>query len=300
MHVAATLPGRPPLAQLAPPASTHTSAEEPGRWNAVTDPCDDVRVAAGKAANGLRSARSHRPVEPPLGSDDRERTLMDPNMRATYVLLHGAGDVAWYWHHVAPMLRDRGHDVVAMDLPVDDDRAGLLDYADTVIEAVGDRSDLILVAQSFSGYVAPLVCERLSVNLIVLVAAMVPAPGESATDMFAHTRYPGPAEKDEVALFYHDVDPSLAAHALERGRTQSTTPSNEPWPLQAWPAVPTRFLLCQHDRLFPAAWLRGVVRDRLGIVPDEIESAHTPALSHPVELVEWLERYRADVLKVST
>jgi hypothetical protein len=70
--------------------------------------------------------------------------------------------------------------------------------------------------------------------------------------------------------------------------------------LQAWPAVPTRFLLCQHDRLFPAAWLRGVVRDRLGIVPDEIESAHTPALSHPVELVEWLERYRADVLKVST
>jgi hypothetical protein len=217
-------------------------------------------------------------------------------MRATYVLVQGAGDVAWYWHLVAARLRDRGHEVVAMDLPVDNDRAGLREYADAVIEAIGDRRDLIVVAQSFAGYVAPLVCARVPVRLLVLVAAMVPAPGESASDMFDHTGYPGPTEKDEIALFYHDVDPSLAAQALARGRTQSETPSNEPWPLPAWPAVTTRFLLCQQDRLFPAAWLRGVVRDRLGIAPDEIASAHTPALSHPDELVERFERYRTEVL----
>ena len=35
---------------------------------------------------------------------------------ATYVLIHGAGDVGWYWHLVEAELRGRGHDVVVMDL----------------------------------------------------------------------------------------------------------------------------------------------------------------------------------------
>jgi hypothetical protein len=36
------------------------------------------------------------------------------------------------------------------------------------------------------------------------------------------------------------------------------------------------------------------VRNRLGIVPDEIASGHTPALSHPRELARRLEAYRAE------
>lgn len=60
------------------------------------------------------------------------------------------------------------------------------------------------------------------------------------------------------------------------------------WPLAAWPDVPRRFVLCTHDRMFPAPWLRRVVRQRLGLVPDELDSGHTPALSHPDELVRLL------------
>ena len=44
---------------------------------------------------------------------------------ATYVLIHGAGDVGWYWHLVETELRARGHDTLAPDLPCDDDSAGL-------------------------------------------------------------------------------------------------------------------------------------------------------------------------------
>ena len=51
---------------------------------------------------------------------------------ATYVLIHGAGDGGWYWHLLEAELHDRGHDVVAPDLPSDDDAAGLAEYADTV------------------------------------------------------------------------------------------------------------------------------------------------------------------------
>lgn len=219
---------------------------------------------------------------------------------ATYVLIHGAGDVGWYWHLVGRELQSRGHDVVVMDLPVTDDSAGLTRYADTVIEAIGDRADLVVVAQSFGGYIAPLVAERVPTRLLVLVAGMVPAPGESADEMFRNTGWAQPEREDssELALFYHDVDPALASEALARGRRQSETPGSEPWPLKEWPAVPTRFILCRNDRFFPAKWLRGVVRDRLGIVPDELESGHTPALSHPQELVELLESCRAEVWQV--
>lgn len=221
---------------------------------------------------------------------------------STYVLIHGAGDVGWYWHLVEAGLRERGHEVVAPDLPIDDDAATLTDYADTVVDAVGDRTDLVVVAQSFGGYTAPIICDRLPVDLLVLVAAMVPAPGESATEMFANTGYAPPEQEDssELAVFYHDVEPGLAQQALSRGRMQSETPWNEPWPLAAWPDVPVRFVLGRNDRIFPADWLRRVVRDRLGITPDELDSGHCVALSRPAELVALLERYRAETEAVQT
>src|SRR3712207_8448639 len=117
---------------------------------------------------------------------------------ATFVLLHGAGSDAWYWHLVAPRLEALGHEVVPVDLPCDDDSAGLDEYAQTVIDAVGDRRDLVVVAQSLAGFVAPLLCDRLPVSLIVLVAAMTPAPGESPGDWRANTRHEFPEPFDAV------------------------------------------------------------------------------------------------------
>ena len=96
---------------------------------------------------------------------------------ATFALIHGAGDVGWYWHLVEAELRERGHDVVAPDLPCDDDTAGLTEYADSVVEAIGERTDLVVAAQSFGAFTAPLICERVAVDLLVLVAPMIPALG---------------------------------------------------------------------------------------------------------------------------
>jgi pimeloyl-ACP methyl ester carboxylesterase len=52
--------------------------------------------------------------------------------------------------------------------------------------------------------------------------------------------------------------------------------------------VPTRFIACRDDRFFPAAWLRGVVRDRLGIEPAEIPGGHCAFLSRPRALAAAL------------
>jgi pimeloyl-ACP methyl ester carboxylesterase len=217
---------------------------------------------------------------------------------ATFALIHGAGDVGWYWHLVQAELGERGHDAVAPDLPCDDDSAGLSEYADTVIEAIGERTDLVVVAQSFGGFTAPLVCERVPVKLLVLVAPMIPVPGEAPADYWTDTRYEEEVREhydDEVALFYQDVPPALVSEALKRGRTQSETRMGEPLPLTAWPDVPTRVLLCRNDRLFPAHFLRRVARERLAITPNEIDGGHTPALSRPKELADYLEARAAEL-----
>jgi pimeloyl-ACP methyl ester carboxylesterase len=225
---------------------------------------------------------------------------------ATFVLIHGAGDSAWHWHLVEPALRNLGHDVVAVDLPCDDDSAGLEQYTETVVRAIGDRTELVIVGQSFGGFTAPLVCDHVDSRLLVLVTAMIPSPGERANDYWTNTGWRPPtlngdelreelSEEDAwtVAAFMHDVPANLAVEALKRSRDQSETPGMHPWPLDVWPAVPTRFVLCRDDRFFSPDWIRPVVRERLGLTPDEIGGSHCVALSRPNELAARLHGYVA-------
>lgn len=210
---------------------------------------------------------------------------------STYALIHGAGGDAWYWHLVAPRLEDLGHDVVAVDLPCDDDSAGLDEYARTVVDAVGTRQDVIVVAQSLGAFTAPLVCDRLPVRLLVLVAGMVPAPGETAGEWWTNTGHVFPDPFDPAVVFTHDVPADVTSEWVTHLRAQSDRPFTDPWPLGAWPSVPTRFVLCRDDRFFPADFQRRVVRARLGFDPDEMPGGHLPALAHPDELVRRLEAY---------
>ena len=212
---------------------------------------------------------------------------------ATFVLIHGGGDVGWYWHLVERELRQRGHDTLAPDLPCEDDSAGLVEYADTVIKAIGGRRRLVLAAQSFGGFTAPLVAARVPVEMLVLVAGMIPAPGEKPDDWPANTGFDDVMREQARRyagqdLIYHDVPPALAVPARRNARDQSDTPGHAPWPLDAWPPVPTRFVLCTEDRFFPPGFMRQVVADRLGVVPDEIAAGHAVALSRPKELADLL------------
>ena len=227
---------------------------------------------------------------------------------ATYVLIPGAASDSSYWYLVTPELERRGHAVVAVDLPNEDDSAGLPEYADAVVDAIGDHTDLVLVAQSMGGFTAPLVCERVPVDLMVLVAAMVPTPGESGGQWWTNTGQGeamreqaerdgrDPDVTDDETLYFHDVPAAVKAEVFASPqRGQSGTPFEAPFPLAAWPDVPTRFLLGRQDRLFPPDFQRRIVRERLGIVPDEMDSGHLPALAHPVELAARLDAYGREI-----
>jgi pimeloyl-ACP methyl ester carboxylesterase len=227
----------------------------------------------------------------------------------TYVLIPGAGGEAWYWHRVVPELETRGHDAVAVELPAGDDAAGWSEYADAIERAIGDRTELILVAQSLAGFSAPLVCERRSVDLLVLLNAMIPQPGETGNEWWSNNAQDTAQREylagigvsteeaeDERVLYFHDVPEHVTAEAYRRGDpAQSMTPMRQPSPLAAWPDVPTRVLAGRDDRLFPAAFQRHIARERLGVDTDEIGGGHLVALSRPQELVECLESYRRNI-----
>lgn len=213
----------------------------------------------------------------------------------TFLLLHGAGSDSWYWHRVLPLLPD----ALAVDLPVTDDSCGFEEYADRA--ASGITGPVTVVAQSLSGFVAPLLCSRLDVREIRMVAAMTPAPGESAGEWWEATgqsvaqraadraagRDPD-AELDPAVTFLHDVPQDIAEAGWPHVFPQSSRPFHDPWPLDAWPDVPTRFLAATEDRLFPLQFQRRLVKDRLGIDVEEIETGHLPALVKPDELAAWL------------
>jgi pimeloyl-ACP methyl ester carboxylesterase len=223
---------------------------------------------------------------------------------ATFVLIHGAGDAGWYWHLTEAELRSRGHHTVAPDLPCDNPMATLDDYAGTAADAAAGQRDLVIVGQSYGAFTATLAASRLPVRLLVLLAGMIPVPEESPGQWWASTGYQQAAQEqaridggktghdDPLISFYNGVAPSLAEEARRRGgRGESSVVWDTPWPLGAWPDVPTKFILCRDDQFFPAAFMRRVARERLGTVPDEVPGCHCAALSHPRELSDLLVSY---------
>jgi pimeloyl-ACP methyl ester carboxylesterase len=226
---------------------------------------------------------------------------------SSYVLVPGAGGAAWYWHRAVPELRRRGHAAVAVDLPAADESAGLAEYTDAIVAAIGDRADTIVVAQSLGGFSASLACDRVPVRRLILLNAMVPVPGETAGAWWGNT---GQAEASRAYavglglspdmdiwdLFFHDVPDEVVEEARRQGEpVQADTIFGQPWPLAAWPEVPTRFLQGREDRLFPLEFQRRIVADRLGIPVHETEGGHLAALAHPVELVDRFEELSTNV-----
>ena|SRR5579864_2041393 len=227
----------------------------------------------------------------------------------TFILIPGAGGSAWYWHLVAPRLEQRGYEVVPVALPAADDGAGLPEYADSVIRAIGNRvpRSVVVVAQSLAGFVAPLVARQVPVASLVLVNAMIPKPGERPGEWWTNTRQAeakreqnrrdgraADAPFDPLLEFFHDVPQPVIDAAWAQGEPrQSDTVFGSPCAFEVWPDVPTHVVIARDDRFFPAEFQRRVARERLGIPGDEMPGGHLVALSQPDELTQRLVGYAA-------
>jgi pimeloyl-ACP methyl ester carboxylesterase len=221
---------------------------------------------------------------------------------STFVLIPGSGGTAWYWHRVVPLLQAAGHDAVAVDLPGDDPGAGLPEYTSLVIEAIGGRENVVLVAASLGGFTAAPVAAKVPVGGLVFVNAMIPVPGETAGDWWGHTGAPearvAAAEQggygtdfDLAVYFLHDVPPEVAAAGEPYQRPEVDAVFGSPCDFGSWPAVPIRAVAGADDRFFPADFQRAQIRDRLGIEADVLPGGHLIALSQPEALTRYLLRH---------
>lgn len=242
-----------------------------------------------------------------------------------FALLHGGWHGAWAWDLLVPELAVRGHRTVTVDLPSEDPAAGAADYAAVVSAALSatlsanaasllheaehrrseSGEEVVLVAHSLAGLVAPLVAAAAPVRHVVYLAAMLPVPGESVDDRAragdrqtrrglgrgqtvhadgATSWQPAAA----VARLYPDSPPELARWAAARLRRQHWRLTAEPSPLTAWPDVPATYLHCAADQVIDDGWARRAVPELLGVEPVELPGDHSPFLARPAALADLL------------
>jgi pimeloyl-ACP methyl ester carboxylesterase len=224
---------------------------------------------------------------------------------STFVLIPGAGGIAWYWHRVVPLLEQAGHPAVAVDLPADDDSAGLPEYAGRVVATAADRPSVVLVASSMGAFTAPLAAAQLPVLAVILVNAMIPVPGETPGEWWEHTGAEparvAAAERDGYdpvfdpaspasadTYFMHDVPAEVVATGSAYQRQQSPAVFGSVCAFETWPPVPIHVVAGREDRFFPLELQRTVARDRLGVEVDVLPGGHLIALSQPTTLADYL------------
>jgi pimeloyl-ACP methyl ester carboxylesterase len=211
---------------------------------------------------------------------------------ASFVLIPGAGGMASYWHGIVPRLERAKHEAIAVDLPGDDERAGLDVYAELVVRAIGKRRDVVLVAGSLGGFTAALVGEQVPIERLIFVNAMIPRPGETAGAWWETTgavkarttaaaRGGYSAEFDVRTYFLHDVPPEVLRGNSREVREEAPVVFSEPCAFTSWPKVPTHVIAGADDRFFPVEFQRRVALDRLHLPIDVVPGGHLVALSRP-------------------
>jgi pimeloyl-ACP methyl ester carboxylesterase len=229
---------------------------------------------------------------------------------SSFILIPGAGGMAWYWHRVVPLLEQAGFEAFAVDLPADDPSKGLQDYADAVTQAIGSRSNVILVAQSLGGFTAPLVCAHKAVRGLLFVNAMIPEPGETAGAWWGNTgavdariaaaRAGGYTPQfDLPTYFLHDVPEAVLRGGPSRQREQSDPMFGQSCQFERWPRIPMRVIAAADDRFFPLEFQKRIARERLSAEAEVVvvPGGHLVALSQPEKLTGQLLRFGREVFR---
>jgi pimeloyl-ACP methyl ester carboxylesterase len=242
---------------------------------------------------------------------------------ARIVLVHGAFGRAANWDRVAPGLRAAGHEVEAIDLPGQgEDRTPVAEvtlerYAEKVCETLAGGAPAVLVGHSMGGMVITQAAARCpeGVELLVYVAAFLPADGESLLDLTHRPEAAGDAVQAGLVVegdppvarmppeaaregLMHCCDDETAAWAGALRGTQPVAPFTHPVHFdgpaaQEFAALPRAYVMCLQDRAIKPA-LQRLMLERAGCDPViEIDTDHCVWASRPDELVAALDRLAA-------
>jgi alpha-beta hydrolase superfamily lysophospholipase len=104
-----------------------------------------------------------------------------------FVLIPGAGTDPRVFDATIDSLQTLGHEATAPPLPLDDPSATPSDHAAAVVSGAPGGDEIVVVGQSLGAFAAPLAAKRLSASRLILLAPMIPAPGETAGEWWANT-----------------------------------------------------------------------------------------------------------------
>jgi pimeloyl-ACP methyl ester carboxylesterase len=218
----------------------------------------------------------------------------------TFCLLHGQWHDGSCWTQVADALRDRGHVVVAPDLPFDDPQASYAERARPAIEALGDAAGrVVVVGHSNASPEAALVAVESGAALLV---HLCPRFGTFATppdappvfrDGFpfpprdAHDRGVWDPEA-AIEAMYPRLPPALARTLAERLRPGAAAVGE--YPLPGHPDVPSAVIWATEDEFFTPEWQQYVANTLLGVTAIQIPGGHFPMVENPDALATLLDR----------
>lgn len=218
---------------------------------------------------------------------------------SSFVLVHGICHGAWCWERAADGLRGRGHDVVAVDLPLTslaDDAARVRDALDSV-----DGSS-ILIGHSYGGLVISVAADgRNDVEHLVYVAAVM----LDADDVFLARTADFPTSPlaegvqiadgqivvaPEAAIdgFYNTCAPADAEAAAGRLRPTSAECLATPPGAEPWRTVASTYLLCEQDRAIVPEMQRWMSSRAGEVIVYDVD--HSPFLSRTDGFVDDLDR----------
>lgn len=223
---------------------------------------------------------------------------------SSIVLVHGAWGGAWIWRHVLPGLRAAGHEVHAVTLTGDGERAHLrqssISLRTHIADVVGlveaeELQQVVLVGHSYAGQVITGAADALRgrVRQLVYVDAMVPLPGEGwgtqhAPEVVAERQAAAAAHGNALpppdpAVF--GLDGPARDWLLRRQVPHPFGPYREPMDFDAahWQALPRAFIDCTSPAYPTIAAARRRVREQAGWHLVELPTGHCPMVSMPAE-----------------
>lgn len=230
------------------------------------------------------------------------------------VLVHGAWGGAWIWRRVLAPLREAGHEVHALTLTGDGERAhlrrpdiSLHTHIDDVLGLVEaeELTGLVLVGHSYGGMVITGAAAALNsrgaqrVRSLVYVDAMVPLPGEGWGD--AHAPEIVAARRAAAAAHDNALPPPDPANGFALSDTDADwlRRRHVPHPFGMYrvplhfdgalvEALPRLFIDC-HQPAYPTIdAMRQRVRQQPGWQVVEMATGHFPMLTQPEALVRHL------------
>lgn len=234
-----------------------------------------------------------------------------------FILVHGAFYNSGCWDSVVKALSAAGHTCSAIDLPSHGqdstpiESVTLDSYANRVVEELRNSPEpSVLVGHSMGGVVITqaadnYISEGNEIQQLVYVAAFVPRNGQSLVDLAGSPEGQGdmvqanvviegeppigtmPADKVREA-FYADCSLDVSDAAISTLDRQPILAFVTPVSIQDDRDLDRRYILATEDNAIPPALQRKMVTDTKFREVVEISSSHSPFISQPERVTEFL------------